>query len=185
MAQLKYRLLNFVLGMGAICIPFALCADSALPESTKTPDAIDDCAKELLLSYYPPEFVLETLKKFNVPKEKWDDIVDGLKMKDKDVIHTVEEKASQMDPNPLKDPQQRQEAIKIFKDTLLQIFTSVVKPAGITDEKTIQAMLDDIQQQKAKRFAQCIEKRKIQLPTPAKTPAPAANPAAPAPSNLD
>lgn len=185
MAQLKYRLMNFVLGLGATCIPLALCADATPPESTKSPEGIDDCAKELLLSYYPPEFVLETLKKFNVPKDKWEQIVDGLKMKDKEVIHTVEEKASQMDPNPLKDPQQRQEAIKIFKDTLLQIFSSVVKPAGITDDKTIQAMLDDIQQQKAKRFAQCIEKRKIQLPTPAKMPTPAASPSAPAPSNLD
>ena len=122
--------------------------------------AIDECSKELLLAYFPETFVTETLKKFNVPQDKWSGIIKELNTKDKDVIKTVEQKASQIDPNPLKDPQQRQAAVKIFRETLLQIFGDVLKANGITDQKHIQSMLDDIQQQKAKRFAQCMEKHK-------------------------
>lgn len=122
--------------------------------------AIDECSKELLLAYFPETFVTETLKKFNIPQDKWDSIKKELNSKDKDVIKTVEQKASQLDPNPLKDPQQRQAAVKIFRETLLQIFGDVLRANGINDPKQIQSMLDDIQQQKAKRFAQCMEKHK-------------------------
>lgn len=171
MTLFKTRFMGFALALGATCLPLTAFADAAPPSTRPAlPDATEDCAKELLLSYYPPEFVKESLKKYHVPPEKWDEIIDGLKQKDQDVIRQVEEKAGQLNPNPLKDPQQRQQAIKIFKDTLYEVFASVLKPAGVTDDKTIQNILDDVQQQKAKRFAQCIEKRKT-APAPAAVPA--------------
>ncbi|MGK5595352.1 MAG: hypothetical protein ACSNEK_08350 [Parachlamydiaceae bacterium] len=122
--------------------------------------AIEECSKELLLAYFPEKFVNETLKKFDIPQEKWADIRKGLNEKDKDVIKTVEQRADQMTPNPLKDPQQRQAAVRLFRETLLQLFGDVMRANGITDTKQIQAMLDDIQQQKAKRFAECMEQHR-------------------------
>lgn len=122
--------------------------------------ALDECSKELLLAYFPEVFVTETLKKFNVPEDKWDSIKKELANKDKDVVKTVEEKASQMDPNPLKDPLQRQAAVKIFRETLLQIFGDALRANGIDDQRQIQSMLEDIQKQKARRFAECMEKYK-------------------------
>jgi hypothetical protein len=71
----------------------------------------------------------------------------------------VEEKASKMDPNPLKDPSQRQAAVKLFRDTLFEVFSGVLNEHGVTDEQKVRAMLDDIQHQKAVRFAQCMEKK--------------------------
>lgn len=130
----------------------------------------DECAKEILLAYYPGIFVEETLGKFNVPKEEWPAIVKELGERDKQIIKQVESKASQMTSNPLKDPQQRQAAVKLFRDTLLENFAEVMRAHGVNDDKQIQAMLDDIQQQKAKRFARCIEKQR-QLPMPAPKPA--------------
>lgn len=149
----------------------------------------DVCSKELLLAYFPDNFVLETLKKFNVPKDKWEGIVKGLSAKDKDIVKEVEDKASKLNPNPLKDrsPEQRQVAVKIFRESLLDVFSGVLKANGITDEKQIQSMLADIQQQKAKNFAQCMEKQKEQFEkergsqpqekTPSATPSPAQLPA--------
>ena len=124
----------------------------------KAPSGVEDCSHELLISYFPKVFVQETLKKFNVPQDKWDAIINELGEKDKLVIKTVEEKAASLDPNPLKDPKLRQDAVKLFRETLTNIFSSTLKAQGITDEKQIQDMLDDIQQQKAKRFASCMSK---------------------------
>ena len=142
-------------------VAFALCLGLfVLPTNVAT--AADECSKELLLEYFPKQFVVETLKKFNVPQEKWDAIAAALSTKDKDVVRIVEDKASKLTPNPLKDrdPQQRQVAVKLFRETLLQVFSEALQANGITDQKQLQAMLDDIQQQKAKNFAQCMEKQK-------------------------
>lgn len=124
--------------------------------------AADECSKELLLDYFPKQFVTETLKKYNVPQDKWDAITSALATKDKDVVKLVEDKASKLTPNPLKDrdPQQRQIAVKLFRETLLQVFSDALQANGITDQQQLQTMLDDIQQQKARNFAQCMEKQK-------------------------
>lgn len=146
---LKLSLLAFVACFGVLAFP--ACATAA-----------DECSKELLLDYFPKQFVQETLKKFNVPQDKWDAITSSLAAKDKDVVKIVEDKASKLNPNPLKDrdPQQRQIAVKLFRETLLQVFSDALQSNGVTDQKQLQAMLDDIQQQKAKNFAMCMEKQK-------------------------
>lgn len=169
-------------------VTFALCLGLfALP--TNFVNAADECSKELLLEYFPKQFVVETLKKFNVPQDKWDAIASSLSTKDKDVVRIVEDKASKLNPNPLKDrdPQQRQVAVKLFRETLLQVFSESLQANGITDQKQAQAMLDDIQQQKAKNFAQCMEKQKAaaQQQQPSSEAQPAAEPSdeqAPAPA---
>jgi hypothetical protein len=122
--------------------------------------AQDECVRELLLSYFPEPIVNETLKKFNVPQDKWPAIVKALGQKDKEVVKLVEEKAAKMTPNPLKDAKERQAAVKLFRDTLLEVFSDSMKANGMTDTSQFQAMLDDIQQQKAKKFAMCMEKHK-------------------------
>lgn len=120
----------------------------------------DECSQEILLSYFPIVFVKETLKKYNIPQERWDSISKNLIARDKEIIKIVESKAAKMDPNPLKDPQHRQEAVKLFRETLADNFTAVMNANGIQDNRQIQAMLDDIQQQKAKRFTRCMEQQK-------------------------
>jgi len=130
------------------------------PVQVAAANPVEECSKELLLSYFPETFVRESLKKYDVPKDKWDSIVKELNEKDKDIVKIVEEKASKLNPNPLKDPQQRQAAVKIFRETLTDSFATTLKKNGVTDENQIQQMLDDVQQQKAKRFAQCMEQQR-------------------------
>jgi len=125
--------------------------------TTKRP-AADECSREALLAYFPEMFVKETLAKFGVPQDKWDAIVKDLNEKDKGILKTVETKAAAMNPNPLKDPNHRMEAVKIFKETLFEVFSGVLSANGITDKDKIQAMLDDVQQRKAKSFAVCLKK---------------------------
>lgn len=134
---------------GVFALPGTISAD-AVAET-------DECAQEILLSYFPAVFVKESLAKFKVPEDKWDGILKELAIRDKEILKKVEVKAASMSSNPLKDPQQRQAAVKIFRDTLFENFATVMKANGVTDEKQIQEMLDDINQLKAKRFARCMQ----------------------------
>lgn len=152
---------GFCVGISALLSHGTLAADPAVPA------VMDECSKDLLLSYFPEKFVNETLKRFNISEDRWAAINATLSIKDKDIVRLVEQKASSMNPNPLKDPQQRQAAVKLFRETLLQVFTDSLKSNGIQDSNQFQAMLDDIQQQKAKKFAQCMEKQREQLQTDA------------------
>lgn len=154
---LKKSLLACLTGISCMALP--VFADSA----------VEECSKELLIAYFPEPFLVETLKKFNVPQDQWSAITKELAEKDKDIIGIVEKKAADMNPNPLKDPQQRRVAVKIFRETLLESFTSVLNNHGIKDTTQIQAMLDDVQQQKAKRFAQCMEKHRSDVKTDSPT----------------
>ncbi len=157
--SVKKKIALFLVGISLIP-GFSFADKNNYTEARTEAVGSDDCSRELLLAYFPRVFVNETLKKFNVPSDKWDRINKGLTEKDKEVIKIVEDKASKLNPNPLKDPQQRQTAIKIFRETLLQLFSDVMKSNGVSDDTQIQAMLDDIQQRKAERFAQCMEKQK-------------------------
>ena len=145
---------NVFLGIGACALP--TCVTAAQHQPHLAAATTEDCSRDLLMAYFPKPFVNATLEHFNVPKDQWDEINKKLAEKDKEIVKNVEEKASKMTPNPLTDPQQRQAAVKLFRETLLDSFSSVMKAHGVKDEKQIQAMLDDIQQQKAKRFAQCM-----------------------------
>jgi hypothetical protein len=162
--KLNFKRLSVVLMGIGIMVGSSLLAQSA----PLAPAGADECTKELLLSYFPSNYVTETLKKFNVPQDKWDAIVAGLTAKDKDILKIVEEKASKLNPNPFRDrdPAQRQIAVKLFRETLLQVFGEVLQAQGITDEHQVQLMLDDVQQQKARNFRICMEKQKGQVEAP-------------------
>lgn len=143
-------------------IIFASClVGLTLTATTLRADAtLDECTKELVSVLFPSQFVLETLKKYNVPESERDAIVNELNDKNKEVISVVEEKASKIDPNPLKDPSQRLQAVKIFRETLYEEFASVLKKHNVTDDNQIQQMLKDINEQKTTRFTQCAAKER-------------------------
>lgn len=156
---LNSTLATLFVGAGVM---FVNCATASEMRPLSSNVIVDDCAKELLLSYFPAPIVTDTLKKFDVPQDKWAGITKSLSEKDKAVVKMVETKAASMNPNPLKDPQQRQAAVKLFRDTLMEVFSGAMKDNGIEDTSKFQAMLDEIQQQKAKKFAMCMDSKKAQ-----------------------
>lgn len=155
--MLKRLVSQTLFGISATMFPLAAQAAEDVTKSE------DECSQEILLSYFPGVFVAETLNRFNIPKDQVDAIKRELLARDKEIIKQVEAKASKMSPNPLKDPEQRQVAVKLFRETLFENFSVVMKAHGVKDDKQIQAMLDDIQQQKAKRFARCMEMQRNQI----------------------
>jgi len=160
---LRKSILALFLAVGICSVPNAVHADE------------DECSREILLSYFPSVFVKETLAKYKVPQDQWDAITKELADRDKNILKIVEEKAAKLESNPLKDPQQRQAAVKIFRDTLFENFAAVLKAHGVKDDKQIQEMLDNVQQQKAQRFAKCMQKHQQQQKANVKPPQAAQN----------
>lgn len=136
----------------------AVCGMSALfsPASVSA----TEISQGKMMSYFPEKFVAQTLERYKVPQGQRIAIQNALIDKDQEVISLVEEKAAKMNPNPLRDPKMRQEAVKIFRDSLYEVFSKVMQAHGVTDKDELHAMLDDIQRQKAEYFAQSIEEQK-------------------------
>ena len=136
-----------------VCAFFSPASVSAYSDSV-------DTEQDEIVSYFPKKFVAQTLEKYKVPQGQRLAIQNALVDKDQEVISLVEEKAAKMDPNPLRDPKLRQEAVKIFRDSLYEVFSKVMHAHGISDKEELHSMLDDIQRQKAEYFAQSIEEQK-------------------------
>lgn len=138
---------------------FFMCAFSLLASIPLTaeddPSCAAPCPMELFVAFFPEPFVRATLVKFDVPVEKRLDIQKQLTHHELDINSIVEAKAAKMTPNPLNQPDQQEEVIKLFDDAVLQVFRQVMNDNGITDEDQIVKMLDDIHKQKADRFKSC------------------------------
>ncbi len=146
-----------------ICRTFSVAICTLAPLGSLTAAEVsaqeEECSEDALMSFFPTEFVSKALESGNVPKEKWQKITADLQAADKLVVKTIEEKASQMNPNPLIDQSQIYTAFKLFKETLIEVFSSVMKSNGIEDQQQIESMLDEIQDLKRKRFQSCMEKQ--------------------------
>ncbi len=145
-------MIKHILCTGLISIGIACTTDTFAFDSSS-----EECSQEALVTNFPPTLLQETLQQFNIPQDQWAAIRQELSAKDKAFVKNLEEKASRMEQNPFLDPQERQAAVKLFRDTLYESFSEVMKAHGITDETLVHAMLDDIQQKKAKAFARCFK----------------------------
>lgn len=124
------------------------------------------CTKEELMRFFPEQVVHSILIKAQLPKEKADAIAQELSQKDKELAKIVEEKSAKIDPNPFKELSQRELAIKIYRETLYEVFAKVLKANGVTDEDQIQTLLDELQDARSKLFIECIRKQPIPSPEP-------------------
>lgn len=144
------------LGIGFLSLTTNL--SGRIPETSS--NSVDECSNELLMAYFPKVFVNETLSKYKIPEDQWESINKELSEKDKDVLKLVKEKAEKISPDLLKDPQQRQTVVRLFKETLFDVFSQVMRAHGVTDDKQIQEMQKDIEEQKIDRFKKCTSKHR-------------------------
>lgn len=127
------------------------------------------CTKQNLMTFFPEPVVKAVLSQYQVSQADADTIAKELAQKDQDVVKIVENKASNMQPNPFKDPTQRDLAHKVFKETLYEVFANTMKAHGFKDEDQIQTMLEEIRATKGKLFVECILKETPASAAPAKT----------------
>ena len=160
--------LQFILGY---CFN-ELCADNTLdrfPVNNKKVDLQIDsalCTKDVLMTFFPGPIVKAVLVRYGVEPGKAEKIAEELSGKDREVVSDVEKKSAEYDPNPLNDLNQRDLAVKIFRETLYEVFAKVLKTNQVAgDDNEIQTILDDMKEIKGKLFVECIKKE--QMPAPA------------------
>ena len=130
-----------------------LATDKELPVH-----ATISCTKEELMTFFPKAVVKAVLLKSKLSEEQVDSIADDLSTKDDELVKIVKDKASKLDPNPLHDLNQRDVAIKIYRESLFQEFAKVLRAHGIADDDKIQALLDELQRSKSQLFIDCIRR---------------------------
>jgi hypothetical protein len=116
------------------------------------------CTKQELMAYFPQILVKKVLLSSGIKTKQAIAISEELSQKGQELEKIVAEKASKLDPNPFKDLSQRDVAIKIYRETLYEVFAKVLKSHGINDEDQIQVLLDKMQLAKSKMFIDCIRK---------------------------
>lgn len=117
------------------------------------------CSKEELMMFFPQPIVKNVLINAQVSKTDAEEIASELANKDRRMAKIVDEKASHYSPNPFKDLSQRDQAIKIYQETLFEVFANVLKSHGIKDENQIHSLLEEVRTIKSKMFIECIRQQ--------------------------
>ena len=134
------------------------------------------CTKEELMAFFPQQVVQSVLIKAKLPKEQADAIALELSQRDRELTKLVEEKAAKLDPNPFKDLSHRDLAIKMYRETLYEVFENVLSAHGITNRDQVQTLLDEMQAAKSKLFIECIRKQtKTQTHSDSSSPPPSSS----------
>lgn len=120
------------------------------------------CSKEVLMTFFPQPIVRAILIRNKVPTDQAETISRELASRDQDIVKMVEKKASQKENNPFRDFSHREEAIKMFRETLYEVFSSVLKKYGMNDDEKMRTLLDDIQEAKGRLFVECIKKENLE-----------------------
>jgi hypothetical protein len=143
------------------------CLTSLKAETTETLLSNSmKCTKEELMIHFPQQIVESILIKAKFSKEQATSIAAELSHKDQEWAKIVEDKAAKLDPNPFKDLSQRDLAIKIYRETLYEVFAKVLKSHGVTNDDQIQTLLDEVQSAKSKLFIECIRKQHVNSSSP-------------------
>jgi hypothetical protein len=152
---MKSILTRVIFIVAIICSPVValLATEKELPVH-----ATLNCTKEELMTFFPKAVVKAVLIKSKISEEQADSIAEDLSTKDAELDKIVKDKASKLDPNPLHDLNQRDVAIKIYRESLFQGFAKVLRAHGITDDEKIQALLDELQRSKSQLFVDCIRR---------------------------
>lgn len=129
-----------------------------------TPSALE-CSKEQLMSFFPQPIVQSVLADTDLTQDQIATIARDLSQKDQELSKRVEQKASKLNPNPFNDLSQRDLAIKIYNETLYEVFAEALKTHGITQDDQIQILLNKMREMKSKLFIECIRKQQATVPS--------------------
>ena len=143
------------------CISLIYCLQ------TETLLASPSCTKEELMKFFPQPIVMNVLvTDAHLSEKDAEAISKELAIKDNSLTQLVDEKASQQKPNPFNDSSQRDKAIKIYQETLFEVFAKVLKEHGINDEQQMRSLLDEIRTLKSKMFIECIRQQQKPVKSP-------------------
>ncbi|HEV8052578.1 MAG TPA: hypothetical protein VGP47_08785 [Parachlamydiaceae bacterium] len=134
-----------------ILMASALFLSCPVIASAETPP----CYKQLEVNFFNSTFVNEALSLHSVSQSNWALINTELQNNLKQVPEMVKERAKKMDPNPFGTPFQPQEASKLLRRVLLEVFSATLANFQITNQGKVEEMFRYIRERQSQRLLSC------------------------------
>lgn len=113
------------------------------------------CYKDLEVNFFNPTLVNEALSLHSISQSNWTLINTELQNNLKRVPELVKERAKKMNPNPFGNPFQPQEASKLLREVLLEVFSETLAGFQITNQGKVQEMFRYIRERQSQRLLSC------------------------------
>ena len=119
----------------------------------------ESCTKEELLRFFPEPIVKKVLIEAKLPEKQAVSISKELAIQDEQLRKLVENRAALKEPNPLNDPMQRGQAIKLYQEVLFEVFSTTLKKYGVEEKEQMHYLLEQIRSKKSQLFIDCIRRQ--------------------------
>lgn len=107
------------------------------------------CLKNMQLHFFETTRVNEVLNFYQIPQEYWSPIVIEIQLRSVEVPGRMKQKTNRMVPNPIEYPMNRNQAAKLLKETLYEVFSESIRASSTTQhgrlplqESTIELMFN-------------------------------------------
>ncbi len=143
-----------------LCLGETVVADEEKVKNSNRESPL--CATEVLMTFFPQPIVKDILVKHQIPLAEAEAIAQELSQKNRDITKLLENQVIQLDSSSFRDINRREIIMKASKEALYDVFATVLKSHGITDDNQIHVFLDDMQEAKRVLFIQCIRQDQLQ-----------------------
>lgn len=120
------------------------------------------CLKNLQLHFFEPPRVNEVLNFYRIPQEYWTPIVIEIELRSLEVPGRMKQKTNRMIPNPIEYPMNKNQAAKLLKATLYEVFSESIRASSTTQhgrlplqEPTIELMFNYLFYKQMPRLIDC------------------------------
>jgi len=113
------------------------------------------CYRDLELNFFRANLVNETLSMHSISQSNWNLINQELQRNVRRVPEIVRARAKQMIPNPLDTPFDREIALQLLQEVLLEVFSETLSLFQITNQNKVEEMFQYIREQQIERLTHC------------------------------
>jgi len=123
-------------------------------------NAYDDsptCFKEFETNFFPYDLLSEALSMSRISQSQWTLIYQELRNRSGRIADAVQNQARQMQPNPLDNPFNPEQAEKILMSVLYAEFDDVMRAFNVANPLLIRSTFDYIKSRQNRRLKACLE----------------------------
>lgn len=146
----------FVLGLLSFCISGFSAPNAAASKNPIAPPqtGVSECRLKYGHKFFPTEIVDQVLRERKLKPELIANLDKQLKADDAKIHDIVWERAKTMHPNPFTN-RDRKDDEKLYRDVVTNLFSHDLQSQGITKQKEIDSLFDEIQFRRANKMADC------------------------------
>lgn len=122
-------------------------------------DDTPPCMRELEIDFFKIELLSQALSLYDVPQGQWTPIYQDLISRSQTVPYRVREKAKAYEKNPLDFPFNGEEAKKLLRQSLEEVFIEVLEDNDVSDRGAIVEMFNFLYQHHLPTINDCMKEQ--------------------------